>query len=427
MHVFTSITANYLPKARVLASSLKRFHPDAIFHLVLADEMPADFHRRNVYFDHVLTMSDLPIPDMAAWTFKHSVVELCTAVKGIAALEIQRRHGASHLYYLDPDIAVFGALDGLEALLEQHGILLTPHLTEPDGTLTAIVDNEICTLQHGIYNLGFFGVSAAEEGKRFLEWSAHRLFHFCYDDIPGGLFTDQRWADFTPAFFPTVGIVREPQYNVATWNLNNRLAAGKAPYDIHINGRPLGFFHFSGFDSGAQEAMLKLYGAASPVLFDLRDWYVAECERMGQSREGRQPCVYSVYEDGTVIPRAHRILYRTRPDLQAMFPNPYATRSPQKSYLNWVHANAEALTTIPDANYRLQVQDERLQVQGQRLEVQNQRLQSLLAELERDSRIAILADDSGLATAASNLDSARTCLEARSRPLSPKGISANSR
>ena len=34
---FTSVNAGYLPKAHVLASTLKRFHPETEFHLVLAE------------------------------------------------------------------------------------------------------------------------------------------------------------------------------------------------------------------------------------------------------------------------------------------------------------------------------------------------------------------------------------------------------
>ena len=38
MHVFTSVTANYLPKAAALAHSVKRVHPEAVFHVVLSDD-----------------------------------------------------------------------------------------------------------------------------------------------------------------------------------------------------------------------------------------------------------------------------------------------------------------------------------------------------------------------------------------------------
>ena len=40
MQVFTSAAVNYVPKARVLAESVKRHHPEATFHLVLCDPVP---------------------------------------------------------------------------------------------------------------------------------------------------------------------------------------------------------------------------------------------------------------------------------------------------------------------------------------------------------------------------------------------------
>ena len=41
--VFTSIAANYLPKARVLARSVKQVAPDAQFFLMLVDPAPDEF------------------------------------------------------------------------------------------------------------------------------------------------------------------------------------------------------------------------------------------------------------------------------------------------------------------------------------------------------------------------------------------------
>jgi hypothetical protein len=342
MHVFTSITANYLPKARVLAASVKRVHPSAAFHLVLADRRPEDVADGSGPFDSVLTVEDLSIPAVRAWAFKHTVVELCTAVKGVAACEILRRHRPGHLYYLDPDIVVLAPMDGLEAELDRASIILTPHQTVPEEDFQAIVDNEICSLKHGVYNLGFLGVRDGDEGWRFLRWWSKRLLQFCYDDIPGGLFTDQRWVDLAPAYFSGLRIIRDPQYNVATWNLTHRRATGTAPYGIRVDGRPLCFYHFSGLDSGAQKVMLDRYGVDSPVLFDLREWYLAECERQGQSCEGTRPCVWGFYDDGTPVTKAQRVLYRCRLDLQAAFPDPYVTADPGHSYRHWYQANAEA-------------------------------------------------------------------------------------
>ena len=58
MHIFTSITANYLPKAAALAHSVKRVHPEAVFHVVLSDEMPACPPATTAAFDNIINISD---------------------------------------------------------------------------------------------------------------------------------------------------------------------------------------------------------------------------------------------------------------------------------------------------------------------------------------------------------------------------------
>src|SRR6202453_2222446 len=103
MHIFTSITANYLPKAAALAHSVKRVHPEAVFHVVLADEMRASPPATTAAFDNIINIRDLPIENLSSWIFKHRLVELCTAVKGTAFQYIAARHPAERIYYFDPD------------------------------------------------------------------------------------------------------------------------------------------------------------------------------------------------------------------------------------------------------------------------------------------------------------------------------------
>ena len=341
MDFYTSITSNYIPKARVLAHSVKRAAPGSRFHLLLSDVPPAGFDVADEPFDTMIPFEELPVPNPRQWLFGHSIVELCTAVKGVGAQEIVRRHQPRKLCYFDPDIVVFGGLDALSERLDRHSVLLTPHVTSPEATRRAVIDNEISALKHGIYNLGFIGFSCEGEGMRCLDWWAQRLLEFCHDDIPAGLFTDQRWADLMPAMFERVGILRDPEYNVATWNLTHRSATGSAPDHVLVNGRPLAFYHFSGFDSGAQEVMLKVYGGHSPVLFKLRDWYIAQCRLYGQDTLGRTPWAFGRFSNGEPISRDHRLLYRTRVDLQRAFPDPFDADSATLSYYQWFRDNVQ--------------------------------------------------------------------------------------
>ncbi|MDG3003072.1 glycosyl transferase [Paludisphaera mucosa] len=347
MHVFTSITANYLPKAASLAHSVKRVHPEATFHLVLSDDMPDCPSRITEAFDSIINIRDLPIPNLSRFIFRHRIVELCTAVKGAAFQHIADVHGAERIYYFDPDIIVSNRLDDLERALDADSVLLTPHSIEPETEPTAMVDNEHTCLRHGIYNLGFLAVRMDRNGRRFIDWWADRLSRWCYDEVPSGLFTDQRWIDLAPAIFDGIKILRDPQYNVSTWNLSHRRATGRSPYDIAINGRPLVFYHFSGFDSGAQLMMLDRYGSHSPVLYDFREWYIDQCERHGQSTVGKIPCRYTRYASGAKVEDAHRLTYRQRDDLMTYFPDPFDDSAPENSYRHWYRTYSETPPALP--------------------------------------------------------------------------------
>ena len=77
-------------------------------------------------------------------------------------------------------------------------------------------------LQSGTYNLGFIALRASDEARRFVAWWQRKLLRDCVVDIARGLFTDQKWIDLVPGMYCGVGIVRDPGWNVAYWNLNHR-------------------------------------------------------------------------------------------------------------------------------------------------------------------------------------------------------------
>jgi len=336
--VFTSIAANYLPKARVLARSVKRHAPYMHFSLMLVDSPPADFDLEAEPFDSLITLDDLALENSRAWAFSHTVVELCTAVKGRAVSLLLGQPDTRAVFYFDPDMVVFGRLEELEGMLEDSSILLTPHQSTPETSLDAIMDNEMASLKHGVFNMGFVGIADTEEGRRFAAWWADRLTHFCLDDIPRGLFTDQKWANLIPCFFDDYRVIRSPAFNVATWNITTREVTGAVDSGLLVNGEPLGFYHFSGFDNGDQALMLNKYGANSQPLNDLRAWYIEACEREGQVVLGTQAYGHGCYDDGTRIGLSERRLYRARTDLQCSFPDPFSTDI-EGGYHGWYRHN----------------------------------------------------------------------------------------
>lgn len=324
MLICTSVCSNYLPKAAVLARSVRRHNPEARFVVCLTErEVPA-IARGCAYFHDVVLASELGFADFERYIFKHRVVEACTAVKGqLFRYLLNNFPDEREFVYLDPDIKVYGPLTELREALQEHPVVLTPHLCDPESTLDAVLDNELCALKHGVYNLGFLAVARHPEGERFVDWWTTRLDMFCYDDIPNGIFTDQRWIDLAVGFFDA-HVLKHRGYNVAPWNLSQRKITLSDDGGYLVNGQALRFFHFSGFDSGANEAMIQKYvpDLHDPV-YRLRDDYVAELESFGQDRLGTLPWTYANFSNGEPILDRSRVKFRTDPGMVQRIPKPF--------------------------------------------------------------------------------------------------------
>ena len=309
--IFTSANLAYLSQASVLAESVKRHAPEARFTLVLVDARPEpdSLHGRRLQsglFDDIVTAEDLIGSNHESWMFGYDVVEACTAVKGKALVELLG-HG-NPVLYLDPDTALFGPLADVWASITHASVLLTPHLLAPVAPDSPAVEDEICTLAHGIYNFGMFGVSPTEEGRLFAEWWASRLEELCVDDIGRGLFVDQRWGDLVPSFFPNFSILRHAGVNFASWNLHQRHLSVDDRGDYWVNDDPLVMYHFTkGLGIGYEISKMKMM--QNPLVADLWRWYLERIEFFS-SELGPVKWSYGFYRDGTPIPKSDRELYR---------------------------------------------------------------------------------------------------------------------
>lgn len=336
IHVYTSAACNYIPKVHVLVESIRRFHPDWVIHLALSDELPAGLDLSGEPFDEIHPLAELGIPHARGWAFCHSIVELSTAIKPFLLARLLAREDCAGVIYLDPDTVLFSPLDEVLEALRHANIALTPHLTVAETTLPAIMDNEICSLKHGIYNLGFLAVAANEVGRQFAHWWSERLYHFCRAEIHNGLFTDQRWIDLVPAFFEGVCILRSPRLNVAPWNMTARPLGGNLSDGITVDGLPLGFYHFTGFDSGAHRLMARKNAGNRDSVRALIDWYAETIEVRSRNPLSQVPWAFACFRDGTPIPPGARLVYRERLDLQRIFTDPFA--SGEGSYQAWWEA-----------------------------------------------------------------------------------------
>lgn len=337
---FTSINFRYLDRARVLAQTLKEHHPEWTVVLGLSDTIPDSltFNIENEPFDRVVTIADLEIDDLEKWAFTHDVVELCTAVKA-PMLKKFLAEGWEKVFYLDPDIAIFNRLDPLVHALDHASVVLTPHQLAPEEEVHAVIDNEICSLNHGTYNLGFLAVRNDKVGNQVAKWWWDRLKIYCIDDKAKGIFVDQKWFDLAPALFDRVHICRDPGYNVASWNLSHRRLDIRDD-GLFINGDfLLRFFHFTKLGPVGYAATAR-YAGDNMEVHELWSWYRRQVEANAAIGLPEGWWAYGFFADGTEISRSMRLLYRDRADLRRAFPTPFS--DPDDGLRHWLQANGQA-------------------------------------------------------------------------------------
>jgi hypothetical protein len=347
IHAFTSCSYSYLNRARVLAKSLRRQHPDWVIWLVMTDKEPPGFQFKleEEDYDRIITVEDLFGDFTEGWIFGHDIVEACTAVKGRACVHILKDKSCEKLFYFDPDIAIFNTMNPVVDLLDTYSIVLTPHQTDPDAKhdLTAIRDNEITSLDYGVFNLGFIALANDEEGRRFSQWWDDRLTDWCHDSLEIGLFVDQKWCNLIPCFFDKVKVTRDPGYNVASWNLSQRVMKYDESGTAMINGKTLRFYHFTKLGA-VGDIMTQRYAADNTEIYELWSWYRRQVVSTSDPSIPKGWWYYGIFDNGVKIPKSVRELYREREDLRQAFPMPLNTAG--NSFYMWVESQTELLSNV---------------------------------------------------------------------------------
>ncbi len=319
--IFTIVSRNYLHYARTLMNSVESFAPDADRVVGLCDER-GDFDFSGENFD-LLDLHSLAIPDIDKFIFRYTILELNTAIKPYIISELFSQ-GFDKVIYFDPDIRIYRSLRPMLALLDEHQMLLTPHLTGPldDDKLPS----ELNILVSGSYNLGYIGLRNTPDMQRFAHWWEDKLHTDCVVDLERGLFVDQKWMDLAPGMYPGVYIERNPGWNTAYWNLKHRRVTRNGE-EYLVNGEPLVFFHFSGFSGEAkllskhQDRFTKK--SAGPEVELLCSDYAGELAANGETETRKLPYYYGKFADGTLIPDLARHIYREDYDWKLSRDNPY--------------------------------------------------------------------------------------------------------
>ncbi len=303
--VFTICSKNYLSQAEVFFETVRRHLPGADLYIGLADK--AEGNAESLDGVRMIEAESLDIPDFRRLAFGYDIMEFNTAIKPFVFLRLFDQ-GYRQVLYFDPDIMLFSGLESIfEALAAGASFILTPHLCSPPGVDAPRTELDI--MRTGVFNLGFLACSAGPETETVLRWWARKLLYECVNDQSAGIFVDQKFMDLVPGFTDHSVILRDTSMNVAYWNHAQR-RLDRAGQDWTVDGQPLGFFHFSGFDPRDPRRLSK-HVPAAPLPEPLLDLLATYAERrLARPPRGNAPYAYAKFASGTPIPHVARQMYR---------------------------------------------------------------------------------------------------------------------
>lgn len=315
--VFTIVSRNYFHFARNLMASVAEQMPGTRRVIVVCDATEGLDAPDGV---ELLGIDELALPHADRVVLHYTILELNTAIKPFAFARLFEG-GAQAVVYFDPDIQLYSSGRPLLDRLAASDVVLTPHLTAPLADERHPSDLSI--LQSGTYNLGFLALRRSEAAQVLLQWWSGKLLRDCVVDIPRGLFTDQKWMDLVPGFFEQVAIERDPGWNVAYWNLAHR-DVQHGTQGFTVNGRPLFFFHFSGRDprsaSISKHQDRFTLDDCTPATRRLMSEYEASLLAQGRERYARLPYAFARLADGTPLPDIARQVLRLQLDWSRPMP-----------------------------------------------------------------------------------------------------------
>lgn len=300
--IFTIVSRNYAAQAATLMRSLAQAEPAARRVVVAADGPIPEL----ADVAEVIEAAALgaPVRDMSVY---YEALELNTAVKPFVFRSLMAQAGVDSVTYLDPDIYVFRPLAPVREGLARSALCLTPHVTRPLTTPGNPTNEDLAS--SGRFNLGFLSARRDPQVARLLDWWAERCRFDSRVAPDEGIFTDQKWMDQALDFVPHAAILEHPGLNLAYWNLEGRVLA-KAADGWRVDGEPLIFFHFSGFDP---ERPLKLSKhqnrfrvmAGSPMAALLAD-YAAELKANGHAEAKARGYGFDRFASGRRVTPAMR-------------------------------------------------------------------------------------------------------------------------
>lgn len=314
----TIITKSHLAYARTLATTLRTYNSQSKLFVLLADRIEGYFDSDDEPFELIDLEELTNQEEIQKMCFYYTPSELCFCLRAWLHEYMFQRTAFQKWIYLDADIGVYHSLKKISDRLGNISIMISPHLIsiKPPAPINvkAIRKLESYLLRNGgIYNGGFLALRKTEESKAFIRWFKDHLRMYGFDDRPmqSG---DQFWLTCVPLYFRDVAVLRDPGANLAYWNIYERAIQQDGSGKIQVNGKPLLFFHFAGFDMNTPNKLTKyaipqgLRIVPRPIEELAKDYHRLLIDN-GYEETKNYPYAFAKFEDGKTITPMMRRLY----------------------------------------------------------------------------------------------------------------------
>jgi len=242
----TISTLDHMPQVFALYDSVKRYHADVLFHVLISDAGPECVDGSGLFPNIRLYGVD----EMC----RHGIgKEICEkyrdvsmdtfrwAMKPVFLKYLIENADCKKLIYVDNDIYFFNEYSFLFDELNSSDIILTPHWRASDPHADST--NFFTLYTSGLYNGGCVGVN--KNAVKALEWWEMACQYVCEVNAARGQFVDQTHLNLLPIYFEKVKIIKHRGCNVANWN-RSECARVKKGDSVLINGTdPVVFIHFT--------------------------------------------------------------------------------------------------------------------------------------------------------------------------------------
>ncbi|MBV8574703.1 MAG: hypothetical protein JOZ58_06635, partial [Acetobacteraceae bacterium] len=255
-----------------------RHHPEFAAFLLVADGDPVDA----LHYPEgtVVLLDEIGLHNASWYAAKFRAPEF---VNGLKPAFLRYLAGfADRTVYMDSDIAVFSRLHELVDALDSADLVLIPHMLEPLPSPERfwIHPNRADIFNSGLINAGCLAIRL-RNCQAFLESWHEANFAIGAFFGPAGYQTDQQNLNWALITVPNVQVLRETRYNVAYWNLHDRnlrvVSDPDGAQHFEVDGKPLGFFHFSGYDLNDRFRLSRHDGRHSvydaPAVAGILNWY----------------------------------------------------------------------------------------------------------------------------------------------------------